>query len=122
MLKTSALYCITHSALAVIGKALEGRAIGYLLKRFQVKSYRVAYIPFLCADHIDHVLETGGDAYLKTLEDELSYIVRNSIDTYAAMTAFLALVGGLLWRILAGQLLLGPRLQCHKASGKRKRL
>ena len=42
------------------------------------------------ADLIEHVLETEGDAYLKTPDDELSFLVRNSIDTHASVGAFAA--------------------------------
>ena len=52
-----------------------------------------------CADLIEHVLETEGDAYLKTLDDELSHFVRHSYDTYAAMAAFVALIVTLSWKV-----------------------
>ena len=35
------------------------------------------------ADWIEHVLETGGEAYMRTPQDDLSMVVRNSIDTYS---------------------------------------
>ena len=35
------------------------------------------------ADWVEHVIDTKGDPYLKTPEDELSFIVRNSLDVYA---------------------------------------
>lgn len=40
-----------------------------------------------CADWIEHVVETKGDPYLKTPDDELSYIVRYNLDVYAAVAA-----------------------------------
>ena len=52
-----------------------------------------------CADLIEHVLETEGDAYLKTLDDELSYLVRHSVDIYATMAAFVVLIVTLLWKV-----------------------
>ncbi len=36
---------------------------------------------------MEHVLETKGEPYLKTPEDELSFIVRNSLDVYAILAA-----------------------------------
>ena len=33
------------------------------------------------------MIETGGEAYLKTPEDELSFVVRNSLDVYAILAA-----------------------------------
>ena len=54
---------------------------------------------FFCADLIEHVLETEGDAYMKTLDDELSFLVRNSLDTHASLGALVALVGALLWKL-----------------------
>ena len=52
-----------------------------------------------CADLIEHVLKTEGDAYLKTLEDELSFVVRNSIDTHALVGALVALVLLCSWKL-----------------------
>lgn len=39
------------------------------------------------ADWIEHVIATGGEPYLKTPEDELSFIVRNSLDVHAILAA-----------------------------------
>ena len=52
-----------------------------------------------CADLIEHVLATEGDAYLKTPDDELSFLVRNSIDTHASVGAFAAVTVALLWKL-----------------------
>ena len=35
---------------------------------------------------------TGGEAYLKTPEDELSFVVRNSLDVYASVAACCCIV------------------------------
>ena len=51
------------------------------------------------ADLIEHVLETEGDAYLKTPDDELPFLVRNSIDTHASVGTFAALTVALLWKL-----------------------
>ena len=37
---------------------------------------------------------------MKTLDDELSFIVRNSLDTYASVGVFVALVVGLSWKLI----------------------
>ena len=37
------------------------------------------------ADWIEHVMATGGEPYLKSPEDELSLIVRISLDIYAIL-------------------------------------
>ena len=44
-----------------------------------------------CADWVEHVLETKGYPYLKTPEDELSFIVRHNLDVYAFLAAALYL-------------------------------
>ena len=44
-------------------------------------------------------METGGDAYLKTPDDELSFLVRNSIDTHASVGALVGLVVLALWKL-----------------------
>ena len=52
-----------------------------------------------CADWVEHVLATGCEPYLKTPDDELSFLVRNSLDVYATLIicclvpAWLALQG-----------------------------
>ena len=64
------------------------------------------------ADLIEHVLETEGDAYLKTPEDELSFLVRSSIVTHASVGVFAALTVALLWklsRVFARYVMGGPR-------------
>ena len=52
-----------------------------------------------CADLIEHVLETEGSAYLKTPDDELSFLVRNSLDLHASVGAFVALAVALSWKM-----------------------
>lgn len=39
------------------------------------------------ADWIEHVIATRGEPYLKTPEDEMSFIVRNSLDVHAILGA-----------------------------------
>ena len=41
----------------------------------------------LNADWIEHALEIGGVSYLRTPEEELSWIVLNNLDVYAAFAA-----------------------------------
>ena len=63
------------------------------------------------ADLMEHVLETEGDAYLKTPDDELSFLVRSSIDTHASVGIFAALTVALLWklsRVFARSVMGGP--------------
>ena len=63
------------------------------------------------ADLMEHVLETEGDAYLKTPDDELSFLVRSSIDTHASVGIFAALTVALLWklsRVFARYVMGGP--------------
>lgn len=40
------------------------------------------------------MIDTKGDPYLKTLDDELSFVVRHSLDVYAVIAAGL---GFMLW-------------------------
>lgn len=42
------------------------------------------------ADWIEHALEMEGESYLKTPEEELSWIKLNNADVYAALAALLA--------------------------------
>lgn len=44
------------------------------------------------ADWIEHVLNTNGDPYLKTPEDEMSFVVRNMLDVYATAAACFSVV------------------------------
>ena len=39
------------------------------------------------ADWIEHALEIGGVSYLRTPEEELSWVVLNNLDVYAAFAA-----------------------------------
>ena len=61
---------------------------------------------------MEHVIETKGDPYLKTPEDELSFIVRHNLDVYALFAAALCLLLLLCWKLL--KLLAG---QAGKMSG-----
>ena len=36
---------------------------------------------------MEHVIATGGEPYLKTPEEELSFVVRNSLDVFAIVAA-----------------------------------
>ena len=53
-----------------------------------------------CADWIEHVVETKGDPYLKTPDDELSYAVRYNLDVYVAIAAVVGLLLLLALRLL----------------------
>ena len=44
-------------------------------------------------------METEGDAYVKTLNDELPFLVQASFDTHASVGVFVALVGALSWEL-----------------------
>ena len=82
------------------------------------------------ADWVEHVIDTKGDPYLKTPEDELSFIVRNSLDVYAIVAvcccvtvfagrAVLLLLVNRLGPML-GACLKGDRCQGRHAMPKRK--
>ena len=58
------------------------------------------------ADWIEHALETGSVSYLKTPEEELSWVVLNNLDVYAAFAA--AAAAALLGVVLAVQ-------RCHRS-------
>ena len=58
------------------------------------------------ADWLEHVIDTKGDPYLKTPENELSFIVRHNLDVYALLGAalyLLLLLGRKLLGLLAGK-------------------
>ena len=57
-------------------------------------------------DWIEHALEIGGVSYLSTPEEELSWIVLNNLDVYAAFAA--AAAAALLGVVLAVQ-------RCHRS-------
>ena len=44
------------------------------------------------ADWIEHALEMGGESYLKTPEEDLSWLVLLNVDVYAAFVAATAAV------------------------------
>lgn len=44
------------------------------------------------ADWVEHVLETGGEAYMRTPADQLNILVRNSIDTYGFLMGCLGVL------------------------------
>lgn len=46
------------------------------------------------------MVETKGDPYLKTPDDELSYIVRHNLDVYVSIAAFVGLLLLLALRLL----------------------
>ena len=48
-----------------------------------------------CADWIEHVIATGGEPYLRTPENEMSLIVRNSLDVYTVIAAVCCLALGI---------------------------
>ena len=50
------------------------------------------------ADWVEHVLTTGGEAYLKTPEDELSFFVRSSFDVYAIVVSCCLISVWCLWK------------------------
>ena len=51
------------------------------------------------ADWIEHALEIGGASYLRTPEEELSWVVLNNLDVYVAFAA--AAAAALLGAVLA---------------------
>ena len=75
------------------------------------------------ADWVEHVIETKGDPYLKTPEDELSFIVRHNLDVYAMLAASLYLLLLLSRRLIvllvakAGKVL--GMAQSNEANGRR---
>ena len=75
------------------------------------ETFRCKEQQYSLADLMEHVLETEGDAYLKTPDDELSFLVRSSIDTHASVGIFAALTVALLWklsRVFARSVMGGP--------------
>lgn len=61
------------------------------------------------ADWIEHVLDTGGEPYLRLPADDLNIFVRHSLDTYGFV---LGCTGVLLF--LAWQLLLTAASRCRR--------
>ena len=55
-------------------------------------------------------METKGDPYMKTPDDELSFIVRHSLDVFAFLAACLGLSAWLTKRLLG--LVIGSVLKC----------
>lgn len=62
--------------------------------------------PCLSADWIEHVLATGGEAYLMTPEDDLSFVARHNVDVIA--TYF----GGVAAAVFGAWKLLGTLMRC----------
>ena len=66
------------------------------------------------ADWIEHALEIGGASYLRTPEEELSWVVLNNLDVYAAFAA--AAAAALLGVVLAVRRLHRSLLQASSAT------
>lgn len=54
----------------------------------------------LPADWIEHVLATGGEAYLMTPEDDLSFVQRHNVDVVATYLCGFAATVIVLWKAL----------------------
>ena len=70
------------------------------------KGYRVTETAGCCADWMELVIDTKGDPYLKTPDDELSFIVRHSMDVYGFIIVCLYMVflmSSKLLKLLAGK-------------------
>ena len=69
----------------------------------QVKASAVA------SDWVEHVLATDAEPYLRTPEEELSFIVRHNLDVNAAVAVSALALLALVWQALraAGRLVFG---------------
>ena len=52
------------------------------------------------ADWVDHVLETGGEAYLRSPVDDLNVFVRHSLDTYSFLLGCSGVLLYLAWQLI----------------------
>ena len=73
-----------------------------------------------CADWIEHVIATGGEAYLRTPENEMSFIVRNSLDVYTVIAAMCCLALGIAHAVLGIVLKRCTVLLCVRSSNGNK--
>jgi len=67
-------------------------------------------------DWVEHVMETDAEPYLRTPDEELSFIVRHNLDVNASVAAMVTVTLFALWRIVrvAGHTLLKRRKQKHQ--------
>jgi hypothetical protein len=71
------------------------------------------------ADWIEHVLETGGEAYMRTPQDDLPVLVRHSVDTYGVVLCALGVLIYTTWRaVCAAVAACNKRLHAHASKGK----
>ena len=84
-----------------------GRQSGHA--RVAPKSIVQVKIPAVAADWVEHVLATDAEPYLRTPEEELSFIVRHNLDVNAAVALSALAMLVLVWQALraASGLLLG---------------
>ena len=63
----------------------------------------------MASDWVEHVLATDAEPYLRTPEEELSFIVRHNLDVNAAVAVFALAMLMLVWQALqaTSSLLLG---------------
>ena len=63
----------------------------------------------VASDWVEHVLATDAEPYLRTPEEELSFIVRHNLDVHAAVAVSALAMLALVWQALraASRLLLG---------------
>ena len=73
-----------------------------------------------CADWIEHVIATGGEPYLRTPENEMSLIVRNSLDVYTVIAAMCCLALGIAHAVLGIALRRCTVLLCVRSSNGTK--
>jgi hypothetical protein len=53
----------------------------------------------VCADWVEHVLATGGEAYLRTPDEDLNWLTRMGVDVIIAYIGALSLTVLLIWRL-----------------------
>ena len=69
-------------------------------RRFDIHCEHAMKRCLRCADWIEHVIATGGEPYLRTPENEMSLIVRNSLDVYTVIAAMCCLALGFAHAVL----------------------
>lgn len=57
-------------------------------------------VPAVASDWVEHVLATDAEPYLRTPEEELSFIVRHNLDVNAAVAVSAFAMLALVWRAL----------------------
>ena len=74
-------------------------------------------VPSVASDWVEHALATNAEPYLRTPDEELSFIVRHNLDVNAAVAVSAFAMLALVWQVLrvASRLLFRSSLKLKRS-------